>query len=186
MNMMFSALWGVGYVVVRYRKTGVLKRLMVTPLTAFEYLGAQLVSRLFVLIFSVAVVWAGCHLIFRFQVQGSYLSLFVVFLAGSLSLSALGLLLASRGTSEEFVSGVLNFIAWPMMFLSEVWFSLEGAPGWVKGVAQIFPLTHLLKAARRVMNDGASLIDVTPELMILFFFTGIFLVAGATLFSWNK
>ena len=159
---------------------------MVTPLTAFEYLGAQLVSRLFVLIFSVTVVWAGCHLIFRFQVQGSYLNLFIVFLAGSLSLSALGLLLASRGTSEEFVSGVLNFIAWPMMFLSEVWFSLEGAPGWVKGIAQIFPLTHLLKAARRVMNDGASLIDVTPELMILFFFTGIFLVAGATLFSWNK
>jgi len=186
MNMMFSALWGVGYVVVRYRKTGVLKRLMVTPLTAFEYLGAQLVSRLFVLIFSVAVVWAGCHLIFRFQVQGSYVSLFVIFLAGSLSLSALGLLLASRGTSEELVSGVLNFIAWPMMFLSEVWFSLEGAPGWVKGIAQIFPLTHLLKAARRVMNDGASLIDVTPELIILFFFTGIFLAVGAALFSWNK
>jgi len=31
MNMMFSALWGVGYVVVRYRKNGVLKRLKVTP-----------------------------------------------------------------------------------------------------------------------------------------------------------
>ena len=26
MNMMFSALWGVGYVVVRYRKNGALKR----------------------------------------------------------------------------------------------------------------------------------------------------------------
>ena len=114
------------------------------------------------------------------------MSLFVVFLAGSLSLSALGLLLTSRGTSEELVSGVLDFLAWPVMFLSEVWFSLEGAPGWVKGIAQIFPLTHLLKAARRVMNDGASLIDVTPELIILFFFTGIFLVAGAALFSWNK
>ncbi len=186
MNMMFSALWGVGYVVVRYRKTGVLKRLMVTPLTAFEYLSAQLVSRLFIMIFSVSVVWMGCNLIFGFQVQGSYFSLFVIFLAGSLSLSALGLLLAARGTSEELVSGVLNFIAWPMMFLSEVWFSLEGAPSWVKGIAQLFPLTHLLKAIRRVMNDGASLIDVGPELIILLLFTSIFLAAGAALFSWNK
>lgn len=186
MNMMFSALWGVGYIVVRYRKTGVLKRLMVTPLTAFEYLSAQLVSRLFVLMFSIVLVWTGCHLIFKFQVQGSYINLFLVFLAGSLSLSALGLLLASRGTSEEFVSGVLNFIAWPMMFLSEVWFSLEGAPKWIKGIAQIFPLTHLLKAARRVMNDGATLIDVTPELIILFLFTIIFIGTGAALFSWNK
>jgi ABC-type multidrug transport system permease subunit len=186
MNMMFSALWGVGYVVVRYRKTGVLKRLMVTPLTAFEYLAAQLVSRLFIMVFSVLVVWIGCDLIFKFQVHGSYLSLFVVFLAGSIALSALGLLLASRGTSEELVSGVLNFIAWPMMFLSEVWFSLEGAPAWVRGIAQIFPLTHLLKAIRRVMNDGASLIDVGPEMIILLLFAGIFLAAGAALFSWNK
>ncbi|MEJ2136010.1 MAG: ABC transporter permease [Desulfofustis sp.] len=38
MNMMFSALWGVGYVVVRYRKNGALKRLKATPLNAFEYL----------------------------------------------------------------------------------------------------------------------------------------------------
>ena len=186
MNMMFSALWGVGYIVVRYRKTGVLKRLMATPLTAFEYLSAQLVSRLFVLMFSVALVWVGCHLIFKFQVKGSYINLFLVFLAGSLALSALGLLLASRGTSEEFVSGVLNFIAWPMMFLSEVWFSLEGAPAWLKTVAQIFPLTHLLKAARRVMNDGANLVEVTPELTFLTLFTIIFISTGAALFSWNN
>ncbi len=186
MNMMFSALWGVGYVVVRYRKTGVLKRLMVTPLTAVEYLAAQLVSRLFVLIFSVTVVWIGCQAIFKFQVAGSYLTLFIVFLAGSLALSTLGLLLASRGTSEELVSGVLNFIAWPMMFLSEVWFSLEGAPAWVKGAAQIFPLTHLLKAVRMVMNDGATLADVGPELLILMAFTAVFLTIAAALFSWNK
>lgn len=186
MNMMFSSLWGVGYIVVRYRKIGVLKRLMVTPLTAFEYLSAQLVSRLFVLMFSVVVVWVGSHLFFKFQVNGSYVSLFLVFLAGSLAMSALGLLLASRGTSEEFVSGVLNFIAWPMMFLSEVWFSLEGAPAWVKTIAQIFPLTHLLKAARRVMNDGATLVEVTPELTLLVLFTVIFIGTGAALFSWNN
>ena len=46
MNMMFSCLFGVGYVVLRYRKSGFLKRLHATPLTAFEFLTAQVLSRL--------------------------------------------------------------------------------------------------------------------------------------------
>jgi len=186
MNMMFSALWGVGYVVVRYRKNGVLKRLKVTPLTAFEYLSAQALSRIFLLMFTLTVVWIGCDLIFSFTVLGSYLNLFLVFCLGSLSLTALGLVLASRGTSEEFTTGILNFISWPMMFLSEVWFSLEGAPQWVKNAAQIFPLTHLLKAARKIMHDGAGLMDVGLEIIILTVMTLVFLTAGAGLFSWNK
>lgn len=186
MNMMFSALWGVGYVVVRYRKNGALKRLKVTPLTAFEYITAQAISRIFLLMFTLIVVWTGCDLFFSFNVQGSYLDLFIIFFLGSLSLTALGLVLASRGTSEEFTTGILNFISWPMMFLSEVWFSLEGAPEWVKASTKIFPLTHMLAAARKVMHDGAGLLDVGPQIIILALMTLGFLTLGAVLFSWNK
>jgi ABC-type multidrug transport system permease subunit len=186
MNMMFSALWGVGYVVVRYRKNGVLKRLKATPLSALEYLSAQMLSRIFLLMFTLAVVWTGCDLIFKFQVDGSYFDLALVFFVGSLSLTALGLIVAARGTSEEFATGLLNFISWPMMFLSEVWFSLEGAPEWVKTFAHIFPLTHLLKAVRKIMNDGAGLLDVGVELTVLSVMTLVFLVVGARLFSWNR
>jgi ABC-type multidrug transport system permease subunit len=186
MNMMFSALWGVGYVVVRYRKNGVLKRLKATPLTAFEYLSAQLLSRIFLLMFTLIVVWIGCDLIFSFRVEGTYLDLLIVFFIGGLSLTALGLLVASRGTSEEFTSGVLNFITWPMMFLSEVWFSLEGAPQWVKLFSQLFPLTHMIRAARSVMNDGATLAQVSTELTLLVLLTFVFLAIGSSLFSWNR
>ena len=186
LNMMFSALWGVGFVVVRYRKNGVLKRLYVTPLTAFEYLSAQMLSRIFLLMFTLLIVWVGCDLIFSFHVSGSYINLILIFLLGSLSLTSLGLILASRGTSEEFTTGILNFISWPMMLLSEVWFSLEGAPQWVKTIAQFFPLTHMLRAARKVMHDGAGLIDVSMEMTVLALMTLIFLVVGASLFSWSK
>ncbi len=186
MNMMFSALWGVGYIVVRYRKNGALKRLKATPVNAFEYLAAQMLSRIFVLMFTIVVVWVGCDLIFSFRTEGSYLDLFIVFFLGSLSLTSLGLILASRGTSEEFTSGILNFISWPMMFLSEVWFSLEGAPQWLKHVAAIFPLTHLLTAARKIMNDGAGLAEVGSEITVLGLMTVAFLAVGASMFSWNK
>ena len=186
MNMMFSALYGVGWVVVRYRKNGVLKRLKATPLTAFEYLSAQLLSRIFVLLFTLVVVWLGCDLILDFKIYGRLTDLFVVFLAGSACMTALGLVIASRGTSEEFANGILNFICWPMMFLSEVWFSIEGAPAWLKTSAKIFPLTHVLTAARKVMNEGQGLLAVMPELGILGAMTLTFLLVGAALFSWNK
>jgi ABC-type multidrug transport system permease subunit len=186
MNMMFSALWGVGYVVVRYRKNGVLKRLKVTPLSAFEYLSAQALSRIFLLMFTLVVVWLGCDFIFSFTVLGSYVNIILIFFLGSTSLTALGLVLASRGTSEEFTTGVLNFISWPMMFLSEVWFSLEGAPQWVRGVSQIFPLTHILTAVRKIMHDGAGLMDVGVEITILTLTTLAFLSLGALMFSWTK
>lgn len=186
MNIMFSALYGVGFVVVRYRKNGVLKRLKATPLTAFEYLSAQMLSRLFVIAFSLTILWIGCDLIFDFKVEGSYFDLAVVFMVGNLSLTALGLTIASRGTSEEFANGLLNFITWPMMFLSEVWFSLEGAPRWVRAFSEILPLTHLLSGVRKIMNDGAALADVQFELVVLTGFTVMFLLVGASLFSWNK
>ena len=186
MNMMFSALWGVGYVVVRYRKNGVLKRLKVTPLNAFEYLSAQALSRIFLMMFTLVVVWLGCDFIFSFTVLGSYVDLILIFFLGSTSLTALGLVLASRGTSEEFTTGILNFISWPMMFLSEVWFSLEGAPQWVKAASQIFPLTHILTAVRKIMHDGAGLMDVSAEITILTLMTLAFLGLGAVMFSWNK
>ncbi|MHB8811305.1 MAG: ABC transporter permease [Desulfobulbaceae bacterium] len=186
MNMMFSALWGVGYIIVRYRKNGALKRLKATPLTAFEYLTAQALSRIMLLIFSLVVVWLGAELIFSFRVAGSYLDLFIVFTLGSMSLTSLGLLLAARGVSEEFTSGLVNFITWPMMFLSEVWFSLEGAPQWVKSFSELLPLTHLLRAVRKVMNDGATLAEVSGECAVLLGVTLVCLVLGAVLFSWNE
>lgn len=186
MNMMFSALYGVGWVVVRYRKNGVLKRLKATPLTAFEYLTAQLFSRIFLLMFTLIVVWVGSDLILDFRVYGSLLNLFIVYLAGCTCMTALGLVIACRGTSEEFANGVLNLICWPMMFLSEVWFSIEGAPDWLKAVAKIFPLTHLLTAARKIMNEGQGLVAVMPEVGILCAMTLAFLLIGAAFFSWNK
>jgi ABC-2 type transport system permease protein len=51
MNMMFSCLFGVGYVIVRYRKNGMLKRLKATPLTPLEFLAAQVTSRLWLTLF---------------------------------------------------------------------------------------------------------------------------------------
>ncbi|OGW39071.1 MAG: ABC transporter permease [Nitrospirae bacterium GWD2_57_9] len=185
MNMMFSCLFGVGYVIVRYRKNGFLKRLKATPLTPFEFLLAQMVSRLLLIQVVTAGVYAGCNAFIHFQMRGSYLDLFLISLAGAVCLISLGLLVAARFTSEELAGGILNVLTWPMMLLSGVWFSLEGANPVVRKIAQFLPLTHLVDGARAIMTEGAGLMDVAPHIVVLAAMTAIFLTVGSFIFRWE-
>jgi ABC-2 type transport system permease protein len=185
MNMMFSCLFGVGYVVLRYRKSGFLKRLHATPLTAFEFLTAQVLSRLSLILFLTVVLYAGIGAIIHFHSVGSLALLFLVAVIGSLSMIALGLTVAARFASEELVGGLLNLLTWPMMLLSGVWFSIEGSPQWVQWVADIFPLTQVIQAARAVMLDGAGIQRITPNLIYLAATTLVFLAFGAWSFKWR-
>lgn len=186
MNMMFSGLFGVGYIVVRYRKNGVLKRLSVTPMRSYEFLISQILSRIFIMFATTSIVYTGCSLLYGFECMGSLGSLFIVFLSGAFSMIALGLIIAARISSEELAEGLLNFIAWPMMFLSGVWFSLEGTAPWVKTFSQLFPLTHLIDSARMVMNDGAGLVEIRYSLMKMVVMSVVFLIIGSILFKWKQ
>ncbi|WP_057830525.1 ABC transporter permease [Colwellia sp. TT2012] len=185
MNMMFSCLFGVGFVIVRYRKNSVLKRLKATPLSAFEFVAAQLLSRLFIVMFMSTVVYSGCNVFFDFYMLGSYIDLFIIGVLGALCLISLGLLVASRSKSEELIGGLLNLTSWPMMMLSGVWFSLEGAPDALKTLADFLPLTHLVAGARAIITEGASLSDISFHVNALLVMSSVFLLLGAYLFSWN-
>lgn len=186
MNMMFSGLFGVGYVVVRYRKSGVLKRLSATPMKAHEYLISLILSRVFIMLMATAIVYIGCSFLYDFTCRGSYLLLLLVFFLGSFSMIALGLLVAARVSSEELAGGLLNLLSWPMMFLSGVWFSLEGSKPWVKSLSLAFPLTHLIDGARQIINDGAGCSDIRGHLLVLFLMSVIFLGLGSIMFEWKK
>ena len=185
MNMMFSCLFGVGYVVLRYRKSGFLKRLSATPLTSFEFLSAQVLSRLSLVMLVTVILYCGVAPIIHFHAAGSVLLLFCIALVGALSLIALGLTIAASVSSEELVGGVLNLMTWPMMLLSGIWYSLEGSPHWVRLLSQVFPLTHVLNAARAVMIDGAGIVQVAPDLAYLAITALAFLVFGAWSFRWR-
>ena len=185
MNMMFSCLFGVGYVIVRYRKNSVLKRLKATPLTAIEFVSAQLLSRLFIVLFMSSFVYIGCNIFFDFFMLGRYVDLLFVGVLGGVSLISLGLLVASRSKSEELIGGLLNLTSWPMIMLSGVWFSLEGAPQAVKLVAEFFPLTHLVAGARKIITEGATLADISYHLWVLAIMSSVFLALGAYFFSWD-
>lgn len=185
MNMMFSSLFGVGYVIVRYRKNGVLKRFKATPVHALNFVGAQAASRLVIVLTTSVFVYIGTNFFLGFIMRGNYLYLLLTTAITILCMIALGLVLAARMRSEELAGGVLNLITFPMLALSGVFFSLEGSPPILRTISLAFPLTHFTEAARKIMLDGAGLVQILPNLLVLGGLTALFLILGAALFKWE-
>jgi len=186
MNVMWMALWGVGWVIVRQRKLGILKRFKASPLTSLEYLLAQIVSRLVVLSVTGGLIFGLGHLIYPFKTSGSYLDLFLIYILGCFALSALGLIVSARMTSDELASGLLNMISFPMMFLSEIWFSLEGSSAWVHSLARLMPLWHITDGMRKIMLYGADLADLQGSILTLVLLSLIFISLGSFSFKWTN
>lgn len=186
MNLMFSGLFGVGFVIVRYRKNGVLKRLRATPLSAAEFLCAQLLSRIVITLVVSLLVFLVAYWLLGVPLLGSGWLLLLIALVGGAAMASLGLLIAARIQNEELASGLLNVISMPMMFLSGVWFSLEGAPLWLQQLAAWLPLSQIITAARAVMLEGAGWADVVAPLGWVVLFTLFCLTLGSALFKWNS
>ncbi len=186
MNMMFSCLFGVGYVIVRYRKNGYLKRLNATPLTAFEFISAQVLSRLILIMAITTAIFLGTEWTLGLRMEGSHFALFVFALLGCVAMISMGLMVSARVTSEELAGGLLNALSWPMMVLSGVWFSMEGTSEWLQLSAEIFPMTHFLVGVRAIMLDGASLADLLYPMGMLAGMSFIFMLIGAGWFKWRQ
>lgn len=185
MNLMFSGLFGVGFVIVRYRKNGVLKRLRATPLGALEFLFAQLLSRVLITLVVSLLVFCAAYWLLDVPLIGSGWLLLVIALAGGTAMASLGLLIAARLQNEELASGLLNLISLPMMFLSGVWFSLEGAPAWLQQLAARLPLSQIIEAARAVMLEGAGWQEVAGPLGQVMVFALVCISLGTMLFKWS-
>ena len=184
-NMMYGALYGVGYVIVRYRKNGYLKRLQATPLTAFEFLTSQMLSRLVISQCVMLVIFALCFAILQPVIYGSLWLLLALSILGAFSLCSLGLLLCTRVASEEFSRGLLEMASWPMLLLSQAWFSLDSAHPSLQAISKLLPLTYLIHGWREVMYYGATLKEVWGDLLFLGGFGFITLLVAGKLFKWH-
>ena len=185
MNIMFSGVFGVGFILVRYRKNGVLKRLKATPVSKLQFVSAQVVSRFLIVLASSVVVFAGTNLALKFMMQGSFLLLLSLTMLAVICMISLGLLFATRIKTEELASGLINLITLPMVGISGVFFSLEGSPPILRTVSKFFPLTHFIEGARAIMLEGAGIVELAPNLLVLAGFTVLFLATGSLLFRWE-
>jgi ABC-type multidrug transport system permease subunit len=185
LNVMGSSMWGIGYAVVLARRRKLLKRLAVTPMRRSHYLLSYILSRLVFLLAEVVALVAFGWLVFDVAVQGSFLWLGLVALCGSAAFTGTALLVASRTETTEVAAGIMNAFMLPMWLLSGAFFSYERFPEVVHPVIKALPLTALNDGLREVINEGASLASIAPELGVLTAWAGLGYVLALKFFKWS-
>ena len=185
LGIMSNAIWGLGFSIVDSRRRRLIKRLVATPMSRAHYLLSHLIWRLMILVVEVAVPVGFGALAFGVPIRGSVVELGVICLLASLSFSALGLLIASRATTIEGVSGLMNFTQVPMWILSGVFFSAQRFPDLVQPFIKALPLTAAIDAMRGNMLQGSNLLALAPELAVLGGWLIVCFLLALGLFRWR-
>jgi ABC-2 type transport system permease protein len=185
MNLMGSAIWGLGFAIVDARRKKLMKRLIATPMPRHYYLFSFLLSRLLLLVIEVGALLGFGALVFQVPVRGSPLDLAALCILGSLSFSALGLLIASRARTMEAASGMMNLVMMPMWILSGVFFSAQRFPDLLQPAIKALPLTALIDALRANILQGASFAQLAPQLGVLGAWLVVCFTLALKLFRWR-
>lgn len=185
MNIMGTGMWGLGFSIVSARMKNLLKRLVASPMRKREYLLAQVIARMIFLAPEVIIPFSFGVLVIGMPINGSLLDVAVVSIVGALAFGAIGLLTASRARTIEAISGVLNLAMLPMWILSGVFFSSSNFPDAVQPFVQALPLTALVDSFRAVVLDGAPLVAIRNELLLLTGWTVVTFGLALRLFRWR-
>jgi len=152
-----TAFAGLSITLVIRRESGVLKRVRGTPLPPAVYITAVIASTLVV----IALETIAQLLIGRYAIGAGWpaqpAALVLAILLGTAAFAALGLAVTGLVRSAEGSSAVVNAIYLPMVFVSGVFFSVKSMPGFLQAIAEILPLTYLLRLVRHVFIEGGGL-----------------------------
>jgi len=185
MNLMGSAMWGLGFSIVEARQKKLLKRLVASPMPRWQYLMSFLLSRLAMLFVEVVVFLAFTRVVFGVPFRGSLPALGLLCLLTSLAFSGLGLLTASRARTTEAVSGLMNLVMLPMWILSGIFFSATRFPALVQPIVRALPLTAAIDAMRGNMLQGLNLGQQLVQVGILVAWFVIPFAISLRIFRWR-
>jgi ABC-2 type transport system permease protein len=185
MNLMGSAIWGMGFAIVDARRRKLMKRLIATPMPRHYYLLSFLLSRLVMLVIEVGFLLSFGIFVFKVPMRGSPADLALLCVVTSLSFGALGLLIASRARTIEAASGLMNLVMMPMWIVSGVFFSAQRFPDMLQPAIKALPLTAAIDALRANMLQGAGLAQVSGQLMVLAAWLVVCFPVALKLFRWR-
>jgi ABC-2 type transport system permease protein len=169
-SILSAGMFAVITVFGRYRKTGVLRRIKVTPVNPTVFiLGSTAVRFLmgflavFILVFFARVMFGvGFHMNWGIFVLSIIVSI--------LGMMALGMLLVLVFREPESASNAASILMMLMMFLSGVYFPVIFLPNWMQVLASFLPVTYVAKLIR--FSAGIEAMSITSFLAISATFIG--------------
>ncbi len=170
---------------VSLRERGILKRIRGTPLPPSAYLAALAGNALTNAVVQIAIVLVAGRLVFGVQWPADWGALAVFLVAGVVCFASLGVALAHVIPNLESAPAYVNAVFLPMLFISGVFYDDEDAPGILRDVAEVLPLTHLIDGLSGAWIEGSGVADHWVALAVLGAWTVLGVVVAVRGFSWE-
>ncbi len=185
MTMIFSSMFA-GMSVLWDRQFGFLKEIMVTPVSRISIVLGRIAGGATTSIIQGTAVLL-LSLLLGFQISGAlgFLLALVFMVLISMSFIGLGLAIASRLKDMQGFSLIMNFIMFPLLFLSGAFYPLETLPSFIRWIGYVNPLTFGIDGMRGSLIGTSSLPLVEDMAFLLVFCTATVLI-GAYLFEKNE
>jgi ABC-2 type transport system permease protein len=174
-----------GISVIWDREFGFLKEILVAPVSRTSiFIGKALGGCTTALIQGIIVL----ALSFLIGVSISIPSLLMaipLMLIVSLGIVCIGLIIASLIETIENFGVIMNFLVFPLIFLSGAFFPLADAPQWLKIISYVDPLTYGVESLRQVII-GFSFIPFSISFTVISLFSVAAILIGGVAFNRQK
>lgn len=185
MAVMQMAVFSVAFVFAQYREKGILKRLMATPMRPYQFVTANVITRLIVSVIQAYIFVVTGLAVYHVHVAGSYVPLTVCIILGSLAFLGLGFTVSGLSKTIETVPVLANIIVFPMLFLGSVFFAATNMPAWLQPIADGLPLSYLSKSLRGIMTDGLGFAQLKGQFIGLSVWAAILLTLATVTFRFQ-
>ena len=144
-----------GISVVWDREFGFLKEVLVAPISRASVAVGKTLGAATVALLQGTIVLLFAPLIGISFSLWTVLALLPLMFLLAASIGSLGILLATRIRSMEAFQAVMQMLMFPIVFLSGVFFPLQGLPAWMNVLVKLNPATYGIAPIRQVIL-GAS------------------------------
>lgn len=160
---------------IKDRESGMLSRLMSTPMTRFDYLLGMWIPYIIMTLIQVVVLFGFGHFVYHLNI-GNLPAIILVTLVMSLFATSLGLVVSFLSKSEQLAVGITQIITMGGAVLGGLWFPLDLLPPFIQKIALFIPQYWAQKAYVTIMARDGHLVNVLPSIGILSLFTVICII----------
>ncbi len=168
----------------KYRKVGILRKLLTTPITRSEWMIAKMLFMLFLSFITAVIIIVVGVLVWNVNVHITPLAVITI-IATSFLFSGMGMLIGRFVKEEETADTAGGAISFPMMFLAGTFFPLEQMPEALQAFARVLPLYYVNEGLRNAM----VYLDATEALIntgVVVLFAAVFFISGVLLTKWKE
>ncbi len=150
-----SAVLSLVTIISIYREGGILKRLRATPLRPLTILTAHVLVKLLLTAVTLAAMLLAGKRYYPVDIDVPVAGFMIALLISTLTILALGFLIASVVPTARFAQPVGAIILYPMIAVSGLFFPVASLPAGLRGLAKVLPITYAVSLLQGIWTNDA-------------------------------